>query len=48
MKLKTLFTLLCLATVNAVDFDGDGIDDSTVVDNSTCTGQDCWYKSDEV
>ena len=48
MKFKTLFTLMSLAAVNAVDFDGDGIDDTATPDSTECTGQDCWFNSEEV
>lgn len=48
MKFTQLFTIFCLASIKAIDFDGDGIDDSAPADNTTCTGQDCWYESEEV
>lgn len=47
MKFQTLIALMCTASVDAVDFDGDGIDDTTAEEHVACT-DDCWYESDEV
>lgn len=48
MKLRSIVAMMCLANINAVDFDGDGVDDTPARDNSTCSGQDCWYNDEEV
>ena len=47
MKFRSLLTLMCLASINAVDFDGDGVDDTTAKGNKTCNG-DCWYEEEAV
>ena len=45
MKFRSLFAMLCFASINAVDFDGDGVDDTTAKGNSTCMrDDDCWFQ----
>ena len=46
MKYFALLALLSLANVEAIDYDGDGTDDTPA--NTTCTGDECWYKADAV
>merc|ERR1712070_187755 len=48
MKFFTLVAMMCLANVDAVDFDGDGVDDTTASSNETCSGNGCWYESEEI